>query len=76
MSAPTFCQTCGARDDATERGLSYDHIAVMNALEMFVTQWNAFGPNSEAGDAFKKVRAAAVKALGTDAPKYRADLFK
>jgi hypothetical protein len=48
----------------------------MNALEMFVTQWNAFGPNSEAGDAFKKVRAAAVKALGTDAPKYRADLFK
>ena len=61
MTSPTYCQTCGARDDATKRGLEIDVAALIaerDALraalaktETDAARWRAlvttFGPEAD-----------------------------
>lgn len=42
-----------------------EYLALKGALQLFVKQWNACGPNSDFGRYFQNVKDAADKVLGS-----------
>lgn len=48
---------------AAQAGIDASRAELLTALETFVKQWNACGPNSDFGRHFKNVRDAAVSAI-------------
>jgi hypothetical protein len=52
-------------DQAVARQAAHENLNrdLVAALELFVAQWNACGPNSDFGRYFQNVRDAAVSAL-------------